>query len=307
MTSRALRWYPIALVVAACAGTATERGDAVEPTDSQATSDEAATSPEATGPSLEEDVAPDGPSCGSSDECEGDAQCRGPAGCSDEWACGAARECGTESVAFCGCDMATFYARQNCPGQPYVHAGPCEQLGEEVEEETEEVEGNRICTSNDDCRSGFICAGTQGCSTLWTCVPRGRMRPRCGRQTDHFCSCDGQTFEASASCPGRSFLQRGYCPGDEPVASAEEPDGGQTVVRPPPTHSGPIACVSNRDCPRGLLCTGTEGCTSDWVCARPRVQCTNDTQYFCGCGGESFRAPMNCPGRPHRHRGSCPR
>lgn len=243
-------------------------------------------------------------------------------------------------MAYCGCDTATFYAPQNCPGQPYDHVGPCETLGEELTEAPEPVEGSRVCTRDGDCPRGFVCAGTPGCSTLWTCVRRRRMRPRCGRQTDHFCSCDSQTFEASASCPGRPFLSRGYCPGDEPPTPEEallaqaEPPAPPTPPTPPtpppaaprprPTPPAtrpspppvsppaaepplPAACVSNRDCPRGQVCSGTEGCASDWHCQRPPERCISDTQYFCGCTGETFTAPMNCPGRPHRHRGSCPR
>lgn len=265
---------------------------------------------------LEDDPVPDGAVCFSSDECEGEQQCRGPAGCETEWACGAPRECGDESVAYCGCDMATFYALEGCPGQAYVHTGPCDELGEEVEEAPAEVEGSRVCTSDRDCRRGFVCAGTEGCSTLWTCVRRRRMRPRCRRQTDHFCGCTGETFEASATCPGQPFLHRGYCPGDEPPPEPTEPPlvAETEPTRPPPREppptiepAEPAACVSNRDCPRGQVCWGDEGCTSDWRCRRPPERCMSDTQYFCACTGETFTAPMNCPGRPHRHRGSCPR
>lgn len=317
------------LLLAGCAGSASAPPEEPEPEPVEV-APEPEPEPEI---SLEEDPVPDGPSCFSSDDCEGGAQCRGPAGCEAEWACGPARECGAESVAYCGCTMATFYAPENCPGQPYMHLGPCEELGEEVEQDPDAVEGNRVCTSDDDCRRGHVCVGTEGCSTLWTCVRRWRVRPRCTRRTDHYCSCDGQTFEASATCPGQTYLHRGYCPGDEPpppeeplVAEAEpepepeptpepepeptaepEPEPEPIAAAPEPEPEEPAACMSNRDCPRGQVCTGTEGCTTDWHCERPRERCIADTQYFCSCTGETFTASMTCPGRPHRHRGSCPR
>lgn len=317
-----MRRIALAAMLLGCSGSAPP--PASEPAPSEA-AEEPAPEPEVR---LEDDPVPDGPSCFTSDECEGESQCRGPAGCETEWACGASRSCGEESVAYCGCDMATFYAADGCPGQPYVHTGPCDELGEQVEEAPAEVEGNRVCTNDRDCRRGFVCAGTEGCSTLWTCVRRRRMRPRCGRRTDRFCSCNGETFEASAQCPGQPFLHRGYCPGDEPppepvseppLVAEADPDPPSTVREPEPTPPAPppvsepeppaepVACVSNRDCPRGQVCGGDEGCMSDWHCQRPPDRCMRDTQYFCSCTGETFTAPMNCPGRPHRHRGSCPR
>lgn len=288
---------------------------------------------------LEDDPVPDGAACFSTEECGDGEHCRGPAGCEADWACGAPRECGDETVSYCGCDGMTFYAPANCPGRPFASAGPCEALGEVVDdsEAGEAIEGNTICRSNDDCRRGFVCAGLEGCGTLWTCVRRRRVRPRCGRAAERFCSCDGETFEASATCPGRPFVHRGYCPGDEPepeppaVAAREpEPPAPPPAAEPPPPPRPspppapeppaarptppptpepppePPTCTSNRDCPRGQICQGPEGCDAAWRCGRPAERCVADTQYFCGCDGQSFTASMTCPGRPHRHRGSCP-
>src|SRR5690606_11868939 len=38
-----------------------------------------------------------------------------------------------------------------------------------------------------------------------------------------FCSCDGETFTASAVCPGRSFVRRGACDG---MVASGGPDAG---------------------------------------------------------------------------------
>lgn len=309
---------------------------------------------------LEDDPVPTGASCESSSACDEGQHCRGPAGCESEWACGAPRECGEATVSYCGCEGLTFYAREGCPGQPYQHVGPCAALGEEISaDDVEEVEGNAICTSDADCRSGFVCAGAPGCGTFWTCVRRRALR--CARDRAPFCSCGGTTFFSSSRCPGQPIAHSGYCPGDEPeaVASAEAPAAPSADPAPPPAAAArrgeppptppartpplapagaatraepaaapappaiaatraeppapapaapeaPAACMSSRDCPRGQVCAGEPGCGTEWRCERPRERCVGDTQYFCGCDGASFRASMTCPGRPHRHRGSCP-
>jgi hypothetical protein len=42
-----------------------------------------------------------------------------------------------------------------------------------------------------------------------------------------------------------------------------------------------------------------------WTCERPAERCNPDTQVFCDCERNTFRASMNCPGQPYAHRGSC--
>lgn len=316
----------LALMLLACSGSAPPP-PRVEPPPPVAVQEVEPTVVEEQEEAVEDDVAPEGPACEHTDECADGQHCRGPVGCESEWACGAARECGDAMVAYCGCDGFTFYALENCPGQPFQSVGPCEALGEEVSSEAhvDDVEGNTICTSSDECRSGYVCAGTPGCSTFWTCVRRRTLR--CARAQATFCGCNGQSFQASDRCPGRPVAHAGYCPGDEPRVA--EPSGAEPSAEPsaavpsapsitPPASttppavrapaaapSGPAPCMSSRDCPRGLVCQGPAGCTDEWTCGRPQAACVSDTQYFCGCDGESFRASMTCPGRPHRYRGSC--
>ncbi len=327
-------------------------------------------------PALEEDATPDGAACEATSECEDGQHCRGPVGCEAPWACGAPRECGTLSVAYCGCDALTFYALEGCPGQPYQHVGPCDELGEEIAaNDVEEVEGNTLCATDADCRAGYVCGGVAGCGTFWTCVRR--RAARCGRERVPYCSCDGETFAAPVRCPGRPIAHAGDCAGDEPEQAVAAADPTPTPTEPPPPATTPAApaattpaatparaasppaaapvatappasppsppeppapasppsppeppaatppgpaqsepepaqpsarpCISNRECPRGQVCEGAAGCDTEWFCARPSQRCIADTQYFCGCGGETFLASMTCPGRPHRHRGSCPR
>lgn len=270
----------------------------------------------------EDDSAPAGPPCASSLDCPGNLQCRGPVGCEASWACGLARDCTGDHVAWCGCDGVTFYAPERCPGHLYAHRGPCEALGtqEDLSADAEDEAG--ICESSADCRSGFECAGIEGCSTFWTCA---RRRRRCARDAVPYCSCDGTTFQASSTCPGQPFAHRGACgeqgaavttlpptpPAPPPPAAA--PPAPPMAARPTlpasalsvPTAPPSRACSTSRDCPSGQVCTGNEGCGTEWHCARPSSACAADTQSFCGCDGRTFRASMTCPGRPHAHRGAC--
>jgi hypothetical protein len=271
---------------------------------------------EPTGPIVPEDAtAPEGPTCFRSSECEGGLACRGPAGCASGWACGAPRDCGTERVAYCDCDWMTFYAQSGCPGRTYMHVGPCEEAGVEetslgVPDGDEPITSeDRTCDTSADCPRWQVCFGIQGCGTEWRCE---RVRG-CSRRTIAYCGCDGETFTASEECPGRAFMRRGAC--DEVIASTTpEPTtttstpviattttpATTTVVAPPPG-----SCTSSRECRAGRVCTGPQGCGMVWTCERPAERCNPDTQVFCDCEGETFRASMTCPGQPYAHRGSC--
>lgn len=296
--------------------------------------------PEPEGPHVPEDErAPEGSVCASSADCAAGEQCRGPAGCRGPWACGAARECLEESIAYCDCDGTTFYAAGGCPGRAYAHVGPCQDVGEAVAAGTElgihdwdepPTDDARACESSSDCAQGRICWGVPGCTTQWSCV---RARG-CRRDSAAYCGCDGATFRASSSCPGRPFVHRGEC--SEALARGElevgEPDAGAAIasrrrVGAEPGARAPIArrdsdagapaipiappqprgCRSNRDCGRGHVCQGPPGCGEgiEWVCGPPERACVRDTQVFCDCEGEDFRASMFCPAQPYRHRGSC--
>lgn len=183
---------------------------------------------------LEEDPTPDGEACVASASCEDGQHCRGPAGCTQAWACGAPRTCGEVEVAYCGCDAATFYAPEGCPGQPYQHVGPCEALGELLTEAPEPVEGSRICQSNEDCRRGFVCAGAPGCGTLWTCQRPWRQRPRCRFRRAEWCGCNGETFRARSTCPGRPVLHAGACDAsDEALAITGASEAAPAASAPP--------------------------------------------------------------------------
>ncbi len=279
----------------------------------------------------EEDAAPDGVACTRTSDCESGQACRGPRGCESAWACGEALDCSGERVAYCDCDGSTFYAPRGCPGRPYAYLGACDavgplagadELGMHAYDE-QPTTADRACTSSAECPSGRQCYGPPGCGVTWRCERlRGCRGPRV-----ELCGCDGVTFRAVAACAGRPYLHVGACDGELAVAeatpggapprssptgpaAATSPTAGASSTSAPPASLAPAtggerACASQRDCPRGEICEGPEGCGVTWTCRRPAARCNPDTQVFCDCERNTFRASMTCPGRPYAHRGSC--
>jgi len=286
----------------------------------------------------EDSAAPEGGvACSTSRECGAEQVCRGPRGCSVAWACGSASGCGGDTIAYCDCDGQTFYAPIGCPGRAYVHPGACdavgplataEELGIHDYDEPPTTE-DRTCESNADCGRGEQCYGPPGCGMPWRCE---RLRGCAGARAQ-LCSCDGQTFRASLGCPGRPYAHRGECREGTAVASltpstssdthssvapvpiapspvtplsiTPTPVAPATLGPPPVIATGDRVCSTSRDCRRGEVCTGPPGCGETWICQRPRERCNPDTQVFCDCERNTFRASMNCPGQPFAHRGSC--
>jgi len=282
---------------------------------------------EPTAPSVREDTeAPDGLACTSTADCPAEGLCRGRAGCMTGWACGETPDCSGERIAYCDCEAQTFYAPAGCPGRPYASVGACgvmgalasaDELGIHDYDEPPTTE-DRTCTSNADCRGGEQCYGPPGCGREGGC---GGVRG-CGRPGSQLCGGDGQTFRASERCPGRPYLRRGPCetvavvtpPPELPRTPTEGPPSATGMARPTiatapaaptTTESGQRICTTSRDCRRGQVCTGPPGCGMTWVCERPPEPCNPDTQVFCDCERNTFRASMNCPGQPFAHRGSC--
>ncbi|MBX7190530.1 MAG: hypothetical protein K1X94_00645 [Sandaracinaceae bacterium] len=287
------------------------------------------------GPHVREDtVAPAGPACTTTAECGAGQTCRGPRGCTSPWACGEPPDCSGELVAYCDCDGSTFHAPAGCPGRAYLHAGPCEELGPLASADELGIHAydepptteDRTCESNADCRAGEQCYGPPGCGMPWRCE---RLRG-CAGPRGELCGCDGQSFRASLQCPGRPYVRRGAC-GDVAVAAitppaladahaaqttstqtaqatqqtAQRTEATQSTAAPTTTESGERICQTSRDCRRGQVCSGPPGCGMTWTCQRPAERCNPDTQVFCDCERNTFRASMNCPGQPYAHRGSC--
>ncbi len=299
-------------LLSACAGTPAHIEEPVPPPPPPPRALDAGVDAPPTLSIYEDEVAPEGAACSSTSECGEGAMCRGPAGCGASWACGEALACGEDRVAYCDCEGVTFYAQSGCAGRPYLHTGACESTALASIEfglprgDEPIVNEDRICQSNADCGRGEVCYGRSGCGVTLRCERvRGCAGPRAT-----FCSCDGETFEASASCPGRAYVRRGACDGMLASAApdagtstsaggtavASRPDGGTVVASARPDAGRPDAgvsvasaapdagarwtqttladgsrtCRTNRDCRGTEVCAGDSGCGETWTCRRQR-------------------------------------
>lgn len=203
---------------------------------------------------------------------------------------------------------------------------------------------DRTCISNAECRRGEQCFGAPGCGMQWRCQRvRGCDRTRVelcdcngetfrasaqcpGRPYARRGSCEGEAVAAAvvprvetprAATPARPQVEHTVAALNELTSEAEsatliERESTQmaaserepVAISPTPALA-PGTCLTSRDCARGQICTGPEGCGMTWTCARPTERCNPDTQVFCDCERNTFRASMTCPGRPYAHRGSC--
>jgi len=131
---------------------------------------------------------------------------------------------------------------------------------------------------------------------------------------------------AASGCPAAPPQQvppteEVYQPG--PALGAGEPNGGG--ARPigrdagsrlavgedaaPPASGARLqpgeSCFDGSECESGV-CEG-EGCGTrqPGVCVAAGRVCKGPEERFCGCDGETFRAPRDCPGQPYARRGAC--
>lgn len=73
----------------------------------------------------------------------------------------------------------------------------------------EDPEGKpAACTSEEPCQVG-PCVG-DACGERWEC---GEPTRTCEARVAAYCSCEGETFWASANCPDRPIASEGLCPG----------------------------------------------------------------------------------------------
>ncbi|MFN9811108.1 MAG: hypothetical protein ACK6CU_15920 [Deltaproteobacteria bacterium] len=281
--------------------------------------------------------------CVTGQRCRGPRGCLSPWACGEASDCTGERiaYCDCDGATFhapAGCPGRTYLHVGACEALGPLASS--EELGVHAYDEPPTTE-DRTCASNADCRRGEQCFGPPGCGMAWRCE---RLRG-CGGPRGELCGCDGQTFRGSLQCPGRPIARRGACedvavaaasppalstrpdpsapraeersassasedavavPGPETDASGRAAQSVvQAAVAPATTPAVERVCASHRDCRRGEVCSGPAGCGTTWTCQRPPERCNPDTQVFCDCERNTFRASMNCPGRPHAHRGSC--
>ena len=97
--------------------------------------------------------------------------------------------------------------------------------------------------------------------------------------------------EQAAGAPGESPSVVVEGGGAQPASLDRLPDGE--------------ACFESAECESGV-CEG-EGCGMNQPgrCMPATRACSPTEEEFCGCDGETFRAPADCPGQPYASRGAC--
>ena len=290
------------------------------------------------------DAGPNEPPCERASDCRPGSRCVLAPGCEPAGAgrCVEAARCSSDYATFCDCDGASFHASALCPERAFAHAGGCELGAGPADEPVLATRGDATCADTAECDRGRTCVGIEGCATIWTCA-RGVRCSRdtqafCGCDGQTFrasMSCPGRPFRRRGACDESAGVvsaavvdagaarrldagTRAVDAGTRTVdaGAARRLDAGTRAVDAGtravdagagvtvPTALGPGQCRAAGDCESGELCEGAAGCGAAWRCA-PAHPCTRDTQYFCGCDGRTFRASMQCPGRPYAHRGAC--
>lgn len=111
--------------------------------------------------------------------------------------------------------------------------------------------------------------------------------------------------------PGPEITERSARPGGPGVPSAVRDAGSRLgmVEDGGPAPSARLApgesCFDGNECESGI-CEG-EGCGTNQpgVCIAAGRVCKGPDETFCGCDGEIFRAPRDCPGQAYAKRGTC--
>ena len=126
----------------------------------------------------------------------------------------------------------------------------------------------------------------------------------------------------ATGCPGAppqivppaedAFGQRGRG-GAGPAGSDDAIDGGSRLVsglfgtaRKPKLLALGAECYDRTECVSGA-CEG-HGCglSDSGVCVAADRPCKGTSAEFCGCDGDTFSAPVDCPGQVYRFEGACP-
>jgi hypothetical protein len=98
--------------------------------------------------------------------------------------------------------------------------------------------------------------------------------------------------------------------GKGPPPGEAGPSGGSSGAPAPAPEPGALvadgeSCYAGSECQSGA-CEG-EGCGVEQpgTCVAASRACRGAEQPFCSCGGQSFRAPSDCPGQRFAKRTSC--
>lgn len=123
------------------------------------------------------DAGPPRPTCFSQLDCRPSEECAGPPGCATPWSCRPAtgRFCPDDAVAYCGCDMRTFYGSSRCPPRPYASTGACGDADAGAERYDCAPDHTTCGGVPPTCPPGQVLRVEAGCWT--TCVDFARCAP----------------------------------------------------------------------------------------------------------------------------------
>jgi hypothetical protein len=107
--------------------------------------------------------------------------------------------------------------------------------------------------------------------------------------------------------PGPELTERGMGGGQAPPVARDA--GSRLAMGDDAAPSARLpageVCFDGGECESGV-CEG-EGCGTNQpgTCVASGRVCKGPIETFCGCDGETFRAPRDCPGQPYAKRGAC--
>ncbi len=164
-----------------------------------------------------------------------------------------------------------------------------------------------VCSTTNDCATGFICEYTPGsCGELGEC----RQQSTCSGDAGvaQICGCDGVTTQGATFCLEQPFEMFGACPGQRdggPDAGVDR-DGGPRDGGP--RDGGPISCADTTDCGAGEICEFTEGSCGQLGTCREQISCMGDAAVaqICDCNGNTIQGATFCVEQPFQMFGACP-
>jgi len=206
------------------------------------------------------------------DGCDADCTftCASDADCADTAVCNGAEVCSSPGTTASTCGAGTPPADgTSCGGSNICRAGACvaAACGDGIRSGTEQCDdGNTAnsdgcdadctytCASAADCSDGLVCNGTETCSSP------GTLASRCGAGTPptNGTDCDGTA--GSNVCLAGNCVAPGC--GDGLRTGTEQCDDGNTASGDGCDGDCTWTCASAADCSDGLVCNGTETCSS---------------------------------------------
>ncbi len=243
------------------------------------------------------DAGPTPVACRTNRDCPAGGTCAGPEGCGIPWTCQTGVTCTRDLGYFCACNGTTFQASSTCPGQPYLHRGPCGIVPPDA--------GPAGCALPDGrvCRVGEICSIGE-CASCF-CAPTGELRCTMGcvdAGPPRTCTIRGVTCAVGAPCRIDACTTCTCSTGGGPTACAVTPgcssDGGVIDAGVVDAGGTPPICAAQD-------ARGVGACAAFFGYAWDGTRCVG--LGGCSCAGADCRGlpldPLTC----ERNHAACPR